>query len=66
MPDSLAYDITKAILENNATLKATHAAAKDTTAENITQNTFIPLHPGAAKYYEEIGLDVPSAIKPAD
>jgi len=66
MPDELAYKITKAILENNETLKATHSAAKDTVAQNISNNTFIPLHPGAAQYYAEIGLDVPAAIQPAD
>lgn len=66
MPEELAYGITKAILENNDRLKATHAAAKDTLAENITKDTFIPLHPGAARYYAEIGVDVPDAIKPVD
>ena len=66
MPEELAYEITKAILENNDRLKATHAAAKDTLAENITKDTFIPLHPGAARYYAEIGVDVPDAIKPVD
>ncbi|WP_226575866.1 TAXI family TRAP transporter solute-binding subunit [Acuticoccus sediminis] len=66
MPEELAYKITKAVLENNPKLKATHAAAKDTVAENISNDTFIPLHPGAARYYEEIGIAIPDAIKPAD
>ena len=62
MSEQLAYEITKAVLENNEALKATHAAAKDTVAENISQNTFIPIHPGAAKYYREIGVEVPDAL----
>ena len=46
------------------TTKATHAAAKDTLAENILKDTFIPLHPGAARYYAEIGVEIPAAIAP--
>ena len=64
MPEALAYEITKAVLENNDRMKATHAAAKDTLAENILKDTFIPLHPGAARYYAEIGVEIPAAIAP--
>ncbi|WP_010142355.1 TAXI family TRAP transporter solute-binding subunit [Oceanicola sp. S124] len=64
MPEDLAYEITKAVLENNDRMKATHAAAKDTLAENILKDTFIPLHPGAARYYAEIGVEIPDAIAP--
>lgn len=64
MSEDLAYEITKAVLENNARMVSTHAAAKNTLADNILNNTFIPLHPGAARYYEEIGVDVPAAIAP--
>ncbi|MBR9822971.1 MAG: TAXI family TRAP transporter solute-binding subunit [Rhodobacteraceae bacterium] len=64
MPEDLAYEITKAVLENNDRMKATHAAAKDTLAENILKDTFIPLHPGAARYYAEIGVEIPTAIAP--
>jgi TRAP transporter TAXI family solute receptor len=64
MSDEVAYDITKAVIEGNAAMVSTHSAAKDTIAENILRNTFIPLHPGAARYYEEIGFDIPAAIAP--
>lgn len=63
MSDDLAYEITKTILENQERLRSTHAAAADTLAENIEHNTFIPLHPGAVRYYEEIGVDIPEALK---
>lgn len=62
MSDEIAYEITKAVLENNARMVSTHSAAKNTLAQNILNNTFIPLHPGAARYYEEIGVDIPAAI----
>lgn len=45
---------------------STHAAAKGTVAENILNNTFIPLHPGAARYYSEIEVEVPEAIAPTE
>ncbi|WP_163852328.1 TAXI family TRAP transporter solute-binding subunit [Pseudooceanicola aestuarii] len=65
MSDDLAYEITKAVLESNARMVSTHSAARNTLAENILQNTFIPLHPGAARYYAEIGVEIPEAIAPA-
>lgn len=64
LPDDVAYQVTKALLEGQARMVATHSAAKDTLAKNIVKNTFIPLHPGAARYYEEIGVDIPEAIAP--
>ncbi|UOA33586.1 hypothetical protein DSM110093_03415 (plasmid) [Sulfitobacter sp. DSM 110093] len=64
MSEELAYEITKAVLENNARMVSTHSAAKNTLAENILSNTFIPLHPGAARYYAQIGVDIPAAIAP--
>lgn len=64
MPEELAYEITKQVLENNERMRATHSAARDTLAENILNNTFIPLHPGALRYYDEIGVDIPDSIQP--
>lgn len=64
MPDDVAYRITKAVIEGNARMVSTHAAARDTIAENILKDTFIPLHPGAARYYDEIGIEIPAAIAP--
>lgn len=64
MSDDVAYEITKAILESDERMVSTHSAAKDTVAENVLNNTFIPLHPGAARYYEEVGIEIPAAIAP--
>lgn len=64
MPDDLAYRITKAVLENNERMVSTHATARDTLAKNILQDASIPLHPGALRYYEEIGIEIPDDIRP--
>lgn len=65
MPDELVYQVVKSVMENNNALIAGHASGKDTLAENV-QYVGIPLHPGAARYYEEQGLDIPEMAKPID
>jgi hypothetical protein len=58
----LAYKITKAVLENNAELVKGHAAGKETVAANWDKNTFLPFHPGAAKYFAEKGIKIPGKL----
>ncbi|KZX94084.1 MULTISPECIES: TAXI family TRAP transporter solute-binding subunit [Roseobacteraceae] len=66
MPESLAYEITKAIFENHDALLATHGSAKETLLENVAMNTVMPYHPGAIRYFEENGIEVPYAVRPAE
>ena len=63
MPDSLAYEITKLVLENNERMVQIHAAAVATLAENWNTNSFLPFHPGAVRYYEEIGITIPDDLR---
>ncbi|MDP2132160.1 MAG: TAXI family TRAP transporter solute-binding subunit [Sulfuritalea sp.] len=51
-----AYKMTKAIFDNLPELQAAHAAAKAITRENAAKAPPAPLHPGAEKYYKEVGL----------
>jgi TRAP-type uncharacterized transport system substrate-binding protein len=39
-----------------------HAAAKETVPENVSKNTFLTFHPGAAKYYKERGQNIPANL----
>jgi TRAP-type uncharacterized transport system substrate-binding protein len=32
--------------------------------QNVVKNTFMPFHPGAARYYREIGIKIPDALVP--
>lgn len=64
MSDDLAYAITRAMFENIADLQAVHPAANETTVEFTMTATPVPLHPGAIRYYEEIGATIPDALRP--
>lgn len=63
LPESMAYEIVKLVLDNNDRMKQIHSAAEDTVIENWDKNTFMPYHPGAVKYLEEKGIKVPDNLK---
>jgi TRAP transporter TAXI family solute receptor len=50
------YKLTKAMFENLDQLQAAHAAAKAIKKETAAKGMPLPLHPGAQKYYREVGL----------
>jgi TRAP transporter TAXI family solute receptor len=63
MPESLAYEITKLAMGNSDRMVQIHAAAKETLSENWDKNTFMPFHPGAVRYFEEIGITIPDTLR---
>ncbi len=56
VPADTVYALTKATFENLDQLVAAHNAAKAISKENAAKNLPVPLHPGAEKYYREIGV----------
>ena len=56
LPSDLIYRAVKAVFENHAELIEVHAAAAATVPANIARNTFLPFHPGAIRYYRQIGI----------
>ena len=50
------YKMTKAMWENLDALAAAHAAGKLIKKDTAIKGMPLPLHPGAEKYYKEIGL----------
>ena len=56
LSDDLVYAMTKATFENLDQLVAAHNAAKGISKENAAKNPPVPLHPGAERYYREIGV----------
>jgi TRAP transporter TAXI family solute receptor len=63
MDEELAYQITRTIFEFVDELRAIHPAANDTTVDFTMSSTPIPLHPGAIRYFEEIGAEIPDRLR---
>lgn len=63
MPESLAYEITKLVMEDNETMMQIHATSAETLPENADKNTFLPFHPGAVKYFDEKGIEIPDDLR---
>jgi uncharacterized protein len=62
LPDDLVYKIVKAVFEHHQDLVDAHPAAKETIPANVDRDTFLPFHPGAVRYYREIGVDIPATL----
>jgi hypothetical protein len=57
-PTELIYEITKALWNKNTRklLDKGHSKGKDIRMETALKGVLIPVHPGAEKYYKEVGL----------
>jgi hypothetical protein len=54
--EDVVFAMTKGMYENLDQLVAAHAAAKGISLDNATKGMAVPLHPGAEKYYREVGV----------
>jgi TRAP transporter TAXI family solute receptor len=59
LPNDLVYRIVKVVFDNRQELVKAQSSAKETIPSNISRDTVLPLHPGAERYYREIGLPIP-------
>jgi TRAP transporter TAXI family solute receptor len=57
--EDAVYMITKSIYENLPFLQNIHKATKAMALEKALAGLPAPLHPGALKYFQEVGVDVP-------
>ncbi|MGE4534083.1 TAXI family TRAP transporter solute-binding subunit [Halomonas sp.] len=64
MDEELAYQITKMLFERTDELIEVHPAANDTTVKFAVDSTPIAFHPGALRYYEEVGAEVQDHQRP--
>ena len=56
VPDDVVYAVTKEVFENLDEFKKLHPALSGLTREGMLQGLTAPIHPGAMKYYKEVGL----------
>lgn len=56
------YKITKTVYENLPFLNGIHKATKAMAIEKAIAGLPVPLHPGALKYYQEVGLNIPERL----
>lgn len=66
MDEQLAYDFLSVLYEHIDEIIAIHPSANETTPENSLQASPIPLHPGAVRYYQDAGLEVPERLLPPE
>nr|WP_235956412.1 TAXI family TRAP transporter solute-binding subunit [Grimontia sedimenti] len=57
VPEEVIYNVTKAVFENFDDFRRLHPAFANLKKEEmVSDGLSAPLHPGAAKYYKEVGL----------
>ncbi|MFV0359361.1 TAXI family TRAP transporter solute-binding subunit [Tropicimonas sp.] len=54
--DDIIYAVTRALYENTETLGQVHPMGRQISLDKALESVSIPVHPGAAKYYEEKGV----------
>ncbi len=55
VPDEVVYNMAKVLFENNATLVNVHEVMKSFIPANAAADPVIPIHPGALRYYKQVG-----------
>jgi len=64
-PDAV-YEITKSFWKNFKTICKQYPGVCGSTPEGTVEGSFIPLHVGAMKYYQELGLKIPDRAVPPE
>jgi TRAP transporter TAXI family solute receptor len=64
LSDTDYYNIVKAVWNNRDEWKSCNASVeRESVLEHALEEIDIPLHPGAIKYFEEIGLKIPDKLR---
>lgn len=65
LDEEIAYQIVKAVMENPEPQANAFSAVSGADMATMTLEVgTVPLHPGAARYFEEQGLEIPEALEP--
>jgi len=64
--EEAVYLITKTIYENLSFLTGIHSATSHMSLNRAAAGLPLPLHPGALRYYEEVGVEIPDRLRPTE
>ncbi|WP_254682259.1 TAXI family TRAP transporter solute-binding subunit [Marinomonas sp. FW-1] len=64
MSDDTAYTLTKEYIKNRLALAEANSIFKDLPTTDYFAGINAPLHPGAVRYYQEIGVEIPAELMP--
>jgi TRAP-type uncharacterized transport system substrate-binding protein len=64
LSDDVVYKITKAFWESAKESYDRYPWLRNVKLEDAFKDLNAPLHPGAVKYYQEIGMKIPEALMP--
>ncbi|WP_420392978.1 TAXI family TRAP transporter solute-binding subunit [Acuticoccus sp.] len=64
VPEETVYKFMTAVFDNIDQVHDIHPAAQEITLEAATSGLSAPLHPGAVRFYEERGIEVPDRLRP--
>lgn len=65
LDNKVAYNLTKAVMEHNDIMSATHSTGTMSLPENV-KYLKIPLHVGAYQYFLEQGIEIPEELIPPE
>ncbi len=63
LSEELVYNMLKTVFDNLSFIADSHAQAKNISLDSALTAMSVPLHPGAARYYKEKGIDVTPYLK---
>lgn len=58
IPEEVVYNLIKTLFDKKSDLATSHAKGEELNIEDAYKGISIPFHPGAVKYYEELGYSV--------
>jgi uncharacterized protein len=61
-PEAAIYGVAKALLDHTDAVRATFPTAAPMTRANAVANTVLPFHAGAARYYRDTGVVLPTVL----
>jgi uncharacterized protein len=64
LSEELVYDIMAAFWDDIDAVHAAQPWMRQVQFDNVFRDLNMPLHPGAARYYEEAGLEIPDDLRP--